>query len=304
MNANYFVRSTGNFNDADNNKVGILARGSTFTVLQKKLIGKSEAMQIRVTSLAPPGYVKVSKEYWIYKPNDKDFIKTSAADPVATEGQSIETPCSDCTVAAQQSTPAARGNAGDLADISRTITARENEAPPMVSATADVTAKPGSLDEIIKKYSESDEVKYSIEYALKHKKQRSQGYCYRSVKRALLAAPKGKKGLINEYMWDRAALMAKNNLKKHGFINLLDTEPYKTQMKSPSKAPKGAVLVFSSGIPCGDNIPDCGHTEIKTGDAGKPGYVSDYYSHDAINETAGARRYGTNYKLVGVMIKK
>ena len=291
MNANYYLRGSANFNTSDDNIVGVLAPGSTFTVLQKKMLGKAEAMQVRVTSIPPPGYVKLAKEYWVYKPNDKDFVQTSAEDKVATEGRSTSAPCAGCTDPVQQATATSTRNTGDIADISRTITARENQPP-------------GTLDEIIKKYSESDEVKYSITYALKHKKAKSQGYCYRSVKRALYAAPPGKKGLVPERMWDQAALMAKKNLKKYDFINLLDTEPYKTLMKSPSQAPKGAVLVYSSGIPCGETVTDCGHIEIKTNDAGKPGYVSDYYSNDAINETPAARRYGTNYKLVGVMIKK
>lgn len=291
MNGNYYLRSSANFNNSDNNIVGVLAPGSTFTVLQKKVLGKAEALQVRVTSIPPPGYVKLAKEYWVYKPNNKDFAETSAEDKAATEGRSITAPCADCTEPAQPAAATTTRNTDDIADVSRTITARANQVT-------------GSLDDVIRKYSESDEVKYSIEYALKHKKAKSQGYCYRSVKRALLAAPPGKKGLIPERMWDQAALMAKNNLKKYNFINLLDTEPYKTQMKSPSQAPKGAVLIYSSGIPCGDTVRDCGHIEIKTNDAGKPGYVSDYYSRDAINETPAARRYGTSYKLVGVMIKK
>ena len=304
MTGNYYVRSSANFNDTDENRVGVLAIGSTFTVLQKKIIGKSEALQIRVTSLPPPGYVKLSKEYWVYKPNDKDFIQMAAADKTDTEGKSIQVPCADCTEPVQQATASNTKNTGDIADISLTITARQNQAPAAVTPPPPAEMKPGTLDETIKKYSDSDEVKHMIDYALKHKKSKSQGYCYRSVKKALLAAPKGKKGLISDYPGDRAALMAKTTLKKYGFVNLLETEPYKTQMKSPSQAPRGAVLVYSSGIPCGSSILDCGHTEIKTNDAGKPGFVSDYYSNEAINETAGARRYGTNYKLVGVMIKK
>lgn len=304
MNANYFVRSSSNFNDSGDNKIGVLTKGSTFTVLQKRMLGKAEALQIRVTSLVPPGKVQPSKELWIYKPNEVDFIKMSA-DAVATEGAATEIPCSDCETAAQKATPTSVKNTGDLADLSRTITTKENTAPADPKPTTEVKpeTQAGSYDAAILKYSQSEEVQYSIGYALKHKKSASQGYCYRSVKKALIAAPKGKKGLLSEYIWDQAALMAKNSLKKHGFINLLDSEPYKTQMKSPRNAPKGAVLVYSSGIPCGEKVLDCGHIEIKTDSAGKPGFVSDYYSKDAINETAGARKYGTSYKLVGVMIK-
>lgn len=290
MNANYFVRGSDNFSGLDHNKVGVLTKGSTFKVLQTKRIGNAEALKIRVTSLSPPGYVLQSDEYWIYKPNNTDFIKTSPEDTNSTEGQTADAPCESCLTTAQQSSDVNTKNAHDIADISKMITTQQNQT------------EPGSLDEIIKKYSESDEVKYSIDYAMKNKKSRSKGYCYRSVKKALLAAPIGKKGLIPEHYSDLAALNAKNSLKKYDFINLLDTEPYKTQIKSPTQAPKGAVLVYSSGIPCG-RVKDCGHTEIKTGDANKPGYVSDYYSKNAINETDGARKYGTRYKLVGVMIK-
>lgn len=290
MNADYYVRSSANFSDSNHNKVGVLKKGSTFKILQTKRIGKAEALKIRVTSLSPSAYVLQSEEYWIYKPNNIDFLKTSPEKENSTEGQATDVPCESCLAAAQKSPDANTKNTSDIADISKTITAQQNQV------------EPGNLDEIIKKYSESDEVKYSIDFAIRKRKPRSQGYCYRSVKKALLAAPKGKKGLIPEHYSDLAALNAKNSLKKYGFINLLDTEPYKTQITSPTHAPKGAVLVYSSGIPCG-RAKDCGHTEIKTGDADKPGYVSDYYSKNAINETDGARKYGTRYKLVGVMIK-
>lgn len=209
-----------------------------------------------------------------------------------------ETPAAACTVprSALASTQIAAQNTTHLASISRTITAQQSKVPK--------TKTHESLDKQIKRYSKSDEVKYSIEYALKKKKSRSQGYCYRNVKKALLAAPKGKKGLIPEYFWDEAALNAKNTLKEYGFVNLLEIEPYKTQITSPSNAPKGAVLVYSSGKPCfNGSVRDCGHIEIKTDIPGEPGYVSDYYSDDAINENASARAYGTRYKLVSVMIK-
>lgn len=186
--------------------------------------------------------------------------------------------------------------------------------------------KPGSMDEQIANYSQSDEVRKMIDWAMKNKSARSGGICYRKVKEAMAtkcgppmgngyscrtpAPPRGEKwgnnltpGVSTDIK-DLAALSAKDRLKEQGFVNLLDTEPYKTQMNSPSNAPKGAILVFSSGIRCrGTNIRDCGHVEIKTDGPGKPGYVSDYYSKDAINETDGSRKTGSPFKLVGVMIK-
>ena len=146
----------------------------------------------------------------------------------------------------------------------------------------------------------------AIDYAMRNKYARSQATCYRSVKKALASKARGKQGLIPYHYSDMAALNAKNSLKEFGFVNLLEQEPYKSQINSPSKAPKGAILVYSSGIPCGSGrsrVADCGHVEIKTDHAGKPGYVSDYYSRDAINETPRARVRGTGYTLVGVMIK-
>lgn len=304
MNANYYVRSSDDFNESDDNRVGILSKGSTFTVLEKKRLGRAEGLKIRVTSLSPTSYLKQSKEYWIYKPNNTDFMKTSISVPV--EAQSIEVPCDSCLAPAQQSAEGVSKNTNDLGDISRTILTQQNQATgkveqvsPQVSAEKQI---PGSLDEKIKKYSESTGAKIAIEHALKYRFSSSHGSCYRSVKKALKTSNKTTPGLIPYHYSDLAALNAKQSLKKFGFINLLDIEPYKTQMVSPSRAPKGAVLVYSSGIPCG-TATDCGHIEIKTNDAGKPGYVSDYYSNDPINETGGARKYGTKYKLVGVMIK-
>lgn len=285
LNTDYYLRSTPNFDTSfHDNKIDILPRGSRFTVLKRIPRGENaEALQIRVTNFASStNDLKPSSEYWIYKSNNTDFIKQNSK----LETQAGAT-CTGCANSAQTQTH----NTNHIADVLREVNKNENTVS-------------GPLDEQIKKYSESDEVNYTIYSAMRNKKSRSQGYCYRSVKKALLASPKNKKGLIPYHYSDLPALNAKESLKKFGFVNLLEIEPYKTQMKSPSQAPKGAVLVFSSGIPCDSGrVLDCGHTEIKTNNPGKPGYVSDYYSADAINETAGARRYGTRYKLVGVMIK-
>lgn len=305
MNGNYYVRGSEKFGPDDDNKVGVLTKGSSFEVVSKQRYANgAEALEIRILSLPEKrnagDEVKQSKsgKYFIYKPNNKDFIQMN--DATSTEANTAADHCDSCAKLVQQAPPANARNTGDIAAISTTIAGQQNQAPMEEK-------KPGSLDEQIKKYSESDEVNYTINYAMKNKKPSSVGSCYRGVKKAMLASPKGKKGLIPQYYSDGAALGAKTALKKFGFVNLLDSEPYKSQMKSPSNAPKGAVLVYSSGIPCTDKAgtfhPDCGHTEIKTADSGKPGYVSDYYSAAAINETAGARKYTTRYKLVGVMIK-
>ena len=132
----------------------------------------------------------------------------------------------------------------------------------------------------------------------------SHGRCYRKVKDALAAHAPGQRGLIPRWYSGVAARTGRDALQSYGFVNLLETEPYKSQIKKPSQAPKGAVLVYSSGVPCrGTRIPDCGHIEIKTGRPGNNAFVSDYSYPTGINETPAALRFGSRYKLIGVMIK-
>lgn len=330
VNQGYFVRSTPEFNSShDANKVGTLMPGSTFKVLKIITLPTGAlAFQVHVVGLAPDSNLNPSPAYWIYKSkfNDKDFLNLGGEvvpPPAPVQASVPQDPCPACSTPALNSTQSAQQNTNDLADVAQTVTVEANRVPPKLRKAEPVTAKPaskdttvapvantpGSLDEKIKAYSSSTATQNSINFALKNKKPRSTGKCYRSVKDALSCSKNRGRGtgncLIPSWYSGTAALSAKDSLKRFGFVNLLDSEPYKSRIgNSPSKAPKGAVLVYSSGIPCsGTQIRDCGHVEIKTDHEGKPGYVSDYYSDDAINQTAGARRYGTNYKLVGVMIK-
>lgn len=281
LTASYFVRSSMKFT-GDNNKVGVLTKGSSFKVIKSVMLSNgSEALQIRVVGLTPSSSLNPSDNYWIYKSNNTHFEKLNAPNTEAIASQTI---CEKC-LQTQPITESAERNKNHLDDVSKAVIEKEN------IVTTD-------LDEKIKKYSQSDKVKKSIEHAMKNKYKMSQGSCYRSVKKALLASK-----LIPNHYSDLAAINSKESLKKFGFINMLESEPYKSQIGSnPNLAPKGAVLVYSSGIPCGP-VKDCGHVEIKTGDLGKPGVVSDYYSDYPISKTPAAMKYGTQYKLVGVMIK-
>ena len=329
VNQGYYVRSTPDFSPGnESNKIGTLEPGATFRVVKiVTLPTGAQAYQIHMVGLTPDSYVKPSSEYWIYKSkfNDKDFVNLGGETaPVQqpTQGTAPQTPCLACSTPPLNSGQSAQQNINDLSDVAQSATLAANTHPavkpkilepavkPVVPvATPPASNTPGSLDAKIKAYSESAATKNTIDFALRNKKPRSTGKCYRSVKDALSCSKNRGRGtgncLIPSWYSGTAALSAKDSLKSYGFVNLLDSEPYKSRIgNSPSRAPKGAVLVYSSGIPCsGTRIPDCGHVEIKTDSEGKPGYVSDYYSGDAINETAGARRYGTRYKLVGVMIK-
>ena len=310
MNASYFVRSTAHFGDNSDNKVGVLTKGSTFKVLQTKTLSNgAQVAEIHVTRLSANSNLNPASHYWIYMGDKSHFTALSTSE---TEAAAAPDDCADCRRDRN------RGNTGSIADVSNAITARQNQPPVGTTDTVTEAARPpGAFDDIIKKYSQSPQVDRCIDYAMKHKTKRSRGQCYRSVKEALTCARAWHTSpgncLLSDYPGGKAALGAKEQLKKLGFINLLEHEPYKTTLKSAKMAPKGAVLVYSSGIPCDQTpteeanrspiIGDCGHVEIKTDEPGKPGYVSDYWDDNPINETAGAVRYTSRYKLVGVMIK-
>ena len=133
-------------------------------------------------------------------------------------------------------------------------------------------------------------------FALKHAGLSGRGHCYRAVKAALAASPKGRgHGLIPSSQYDdEAALNAQFTLKeKYGFINLMNEPTFKNEIKSAADAPVGSVLVYSSGKKCRrSTIADCGHIEFKTA----KGYVSDFFTRTPISDDP-------DYVLVGVMVK-
>jgi len=325
LKGNYYVRSSLDFL-SPKNKIGVLNEGSTFRVVNRYPQRRgAEALEIEVTSMSRGSYVNPSptERIFIYKPprgNDFQF----------RSGERVEAGVSKCENCENQF---AENSLTVLTPISENVIEMQNVAPRAQNKSEADDApvelpgphQSGKLDQQIRNYSDSVEVKRMIDWALKNKSASSRGICYRKVKEAMATqcgpartgyscknpfAPEGgKKGpgnnltaSVSTEMADSYALSAKTRLKEKGFVNLLEIEPYKSEMRSASSAPKGAVLVYSSGIPCGKN-PDCGHTEIKVGNSGEPGYVSDYYSKDAINETPRAKKYGSNYKLVGIMIK-
>jgi len=325
LGGNYYLRSSMDFLSSSN-KVGVLQEGSTFRVINRYPRKRgAEALEIEVTAMSRGSYINPSPSgrLFIYKPpKTKDFIYRS--------GTRVEAGVSKCQNCENDTS---ENSTTILTQITDTVIEMQNVAPkstvkPSPEETIEIKVGPpvhGGLDRQIRNYSDSDEVSRMINWAMKNKSSASRRMCYRSVKEAMATqcgparagyscknpfSPEGgKKGpgnnltkSVSTEMADSYALSAKTRLKGEGFVNLLEIEPYKSQMRSPSLAPKGAILVYSSGIPCG-KIRDCGHTEIKVGNSGEDGYVSDYYSKDAINETPRAKKYGSNYKLVGIMIK-
>ncbi len=139
----------------------------------------------------------------------------------------------------------------------------------------------------VAKYSSSPEVEKSIRYGMRNKERRSKRLCYRYVKRSLLGGD-----LVDDYLPGGKAVHAVGDLKRRGFINMMDDPRYKDLIKNPSDAPKGAVLIYRHGT----QRNHAGHIEIKTDWGKNGGYVSDFYRDD------DSPLY--NRVLVGVMIKE
>ncbi len=289
------IRSSADFL-SNSNIIGSLPKDSKIKVLEVKVLPSgSQALRVEiVSSIKPPTEASPTEPLWIYRKSNADYVEVTAetakVKTAKTEGKT-EDYCATCQDAAMKK----NRNHKDLSTVTQSVE-KENS-----KASISLDSNTSALRELVKKYSESIEVEATIAKAKKlfgrntHPKLK----CYRAVKEALAASPQGTKnsGLIPGRFDDEAALNAKNSLKDYGFVNLLDSDFYKSEIKDPSDAPRGSILVYSSGKRCArSRIKDCGHIEIKTAGPGSPGYISDYYSNQPITKFS-------NYKLVGVMVK-
>ncbi|MCK5884299.1 MAG: hypothetical protein KAG61_11465 [Bacteriovoracaceae bacterium] len=172
--------------------------------------------------------------------------------------------------------------------------------------------------DMVMNYSLSPQVDKMLSYALNRKKAPGAqlGDCYRYVKLALLNA-----NLVPFYLDGGSAYMATDiltnvekrltELKKRGevkksaevknYVNLIgDDSPYKDLIKNPYDAPRGSILIYEGGLH--------GHIEIKVGNTGEGGFISDYFSDSArtgdpdnglTNQLSGSR----TRKLVAVLVR-
>lgn len=139
----------------------------------------------------------------------------------------------------------------------------------------------------VMRYSNSRAVTNSINYGIRHYgRKRSGGFCYRGVKHSIKNG-----GLVNKYINSAFARNGVQDLKREGFINMLEHSKYKNLIKSPKDAPKGAILVYKNS----SNRIHPGHIEIRTDWGTNGGFVSDFYR--SANNTI------RNRTLIGVMIK-
>jgi hypothetical protein len=223
-------------------------------------------------------------------PNKKEILDTSKtddpnlakkADPATTEADACPT-CSTGTLPAP-----ANANQKDIKAVADAITAAPKKPKDPNDKWAD--------DPVVSKYRSSKRTKKMIDYALRNKRSHSTKYCYRYVKRALVASDTVKKYPPGVY-----ARNAVRDLKAQGMINMLDNPKYKAMIKGPQDVPKGAVIVYWNGT------DEAGDVQIKTDDGAKGGYVSDFYSKTSFLSSPKAKYYAKirkPYKIIGVMIK-
>ncbi|MFM6929147.1 MAG: hypothetical protein ACKOX6_11825 [Bdellovibrio sp.] len=195
-----------------------------------------------------------------------------------------------CTHCANQK--ATTQNQKDIKAVHDTIKDKTVQQPTVKHVES--AGKWNAFPEVMK-YSEGKDVASAIAFAMKKKYAKSQAYCYRSVKRALVAS-----GIVEEYPPGEHAKQAVNDLKDQGLINMLEHSKYKKLLQTPDDAPKGAILVYAN------NTKESGDTQIKTDWGSESGFVNDFYSNNSFLESPKARRYdreGKPYKIIGVMIK-
>lgn len=143
---------------------------------------------------------------------------------------------------------------------------------------------------MVESYSRSEQVDQLIQCAQKNVKPQPTGYCYRYVKNALLGG-----NLSDEYLNGISAATSGPALKSEGYVNLLADSEWREKIKSPYDAPRGSILVFDGG--------PYGHIEIKMGDIGEGGFISDYYSESARTGRASHGLSGRGRTLIGVYVK-
>ena len=227
-------------------------------------------------------------------PKMPDYLKTKkvqSQDPnLDKQVDKSKTEADFCSYCSER-TPAVQNQKAIKAvhDTIKTEVVKKSTVPHVEAA-----GKWNQFPEVVK-YSESKQAESTISFALKNKYAKSKAYCYRAVKKALVAA-----GAVKKYPPSEHAKQAVGDLKKEGFINMLDHPSYSKLIKTPDDAPKGAILVYAN------NTHESGDTQIKEDWGSDSGYVNDFYSKNTFLESPKARRYaraGQPYKVIGVMIK-
>lgn len=121
-------------------------------------------------------------------------------------------------------------------------------------------------------YSEAGKVALLIEKAKRFAEAKSKRLCLTYVKLSLAAS-----NLVHRYLDQTSAKDAGKELEKEGFVNLMRDPYLKRFFKSPYDAPKGAIIVYNGYQQRHRRVRVMhGHIEIKIGDVGEGGFVSDF----------------------------
>lgn len=207
-------------------------------------------------------------------------LDTKKLDPNLSDVRNrVVTEADSCTTCTVENLSVTDKNRSDIKKIHKEATETKN--------TVTAPVEPWNQFPAISKYASSSEVEKAISYGLRNKERRSKRLCYRYVKRALLGGE-----LVEDYLPGAKARYGVSDLKRRGFINMMDDPRYKDLIKSPQDAPKGAVLIYRHS----KNAKHAGHIEIKTDWGSEGGYVSDFY------RKTNTRMF--NRELIGVMIKE
>ncbi len=277
------IRNSINFY-GQKNIVGFLNTGSVVEILSEtKLNSGAYALKIKVSSPSEKIDLNNNAPIYIWK-SESNHPKS-----VTESGTTCDnTECENATSSTNND------NINDLTNINQKI--EEQDSQPADTSTPNVTsAEITYQNSDFDNYSNSKEVNNVVKYLENkmYRKGRIKGKCYRVVKYALAY----KESLIPKWFSSRSAKFAVNDLKKYGFINLLDDPKYKEVMKDPKNAPRGTVLVYLTNQALHKN----GHIEIKMDHGIQSRYGYGETAQTPITETGGKR--AKYYKLIGVMIK-
>lgn len=267
------------------NVIDLIPLGSTVEILNsRKLPSGANSLEIKI--LKPVDKINLNQKAPLYIWQSVVNIPKHISDTEA----SADCPDGSCSATVGESQP--------LTDVQKTaqdITQKIEDQNSEESENLDAN----NFDNSVKKYSNSLQVKRTIAWALeKNSGRHSRKMCYQKVKEALATEFVNGKGpgqnLIPKWFASQSAKNATTDLKKFGFINLLEKSSFHKIILDPKDAPKGAVLVYKT------SLHKYGHIEIKLDDGPVSRYAADYVSDHAITDQQGL---GKKYQLIGVMIK-
>ncbi len=271
-----------------------LPQGTQVQVVSRhKLPSGANSLEIKI--IAPESKLSLNERKPIYIWQSKDEIKN---DLFKTEAGAVCTNCNSEPGKAPTPTQ-------DIQTIVNKIEEQQSSEPTTAAEPVQEPQTTGSLAEAIKKYSESAQVQKSFDWAKSHIR-RGDGMCYRHTKEALATQTKGGKGLGNNLIpkWytSSKAKYGVNDLKKKGFVNLLEQDDYK-DMTSHS-APHGAVLIYKHVNRKGVEDKKAGHAEMKFDTTHLvDGKTTSQFFYGPMRNYPVNSREGSRYILIGVMIK-